>query len=165
MIFLSVGSERPFSRLVRAVDAWSGKHPEQEVIAQIGKISDHDHVPVSFEFHSILDQKEYIRLSEQADLLIAHAGMGTIISAVTLGKPLVIMPRLARNKEATSDHQYATAKKFVAKEGIFIAWDQAEFDATLDEAIQYARQHQVETGDRFAPPELIERIRGFINLQ
>ena len=49
-----------------------------------------------------------------ADAIVAHAGMGTILSALELGKPLVIMPRLAAFGEHRNDHQLATAKRFAA---------------------------------------------------
>ena len=36
MIFVSVGSMLPFERLVQAMDAWAGAHPDTKVVIQYG---------------------------------------------------------------------------------------------------------------------------------
>ena len=47
-----------------------------------------------------------------ADAIIAHAGMGTILTALEMGKPLLVMPRRAELGEHRNDHQLATAMRF-----------------------------------------------------
>ena len=150
MIFLSVGSELPFSRLVKAVDEWVRANAEVEVVAQIGKLSDQDYVPSHSEYHNFVDPKKYSQLAEASIVMIAHAGMGSIMSAMTIGKPLVILPRRAELREATTDHQCATAKKFEGKDGIFVAWNEYEIGQAISNALQYAKQAQFNRAEKFA---------------
>ena len=70
-----------------------------------------------------------------ADVIVAHAGMGTVITAGRAGKPLVIMPRIEAWGEHTTDHQIATANWLRNKPGIFVA----DTDADLPGAIEAAR--------------------------
>ncbi|UTW55872.1 glycosyltransferase [Kordiimonas sp. SCSIO 12610] len=163
MIFLSVGSELPFSRMVKAADLWHQANSEYQLIAQIGNLESSDYQPVSCEAQSLVDPDEYQRLSNEATILIAHAGMGSIINALTLGKPIVIMPRRGHLKETRNDHQYATAKKFADKKGVFVAWDETEFAGVMSEALAFSRMPDLNSGSRFAQKELLDNIRNFID--
>ena len=72
--------------------------------------------------------------------IVAHAGMGTILTALELGKPLLIMPRRAALGEHRNDHQLATAERFAAVDGVKVAFDETEFALKLDELNLTARQ-------------------------
>ena len=54
---------------------------------------------------------EFDKLCHDARLIVAHAGMGTIISAMTKGKPIIVFPRIAALGEHRNEHQLATSKK------------------------------------------------------
>ncbi len=49
---------------------------------------------------------------QAATAIVAHAGMGTILTALEMGKPLLVMPRRAALGEHRNDHQLATASRF-----------------------------------------------------
>ena len=57
----------------------------------------------------INDQKEFISIVKSADLIIAHAGMGTVITCLTMQKKVIVFPRLHKLKEHRNDHQEHTA--------------------------------------------------------
>src|SRR5262249_19256768 len=122
MIFVTVGVQLPFDRLVRAVDEWAGERRRTDVFAQIGPS---DYQPRHIEFSPFVDPPEFRRLVEAADVLVAHAGMGSIITALELGKPLLVMPRRADYGEHRNDHQLATARHMLAQNVINVAQDQA----------------------------------------
>ena len=65
-----------------------------------------------------------------ADAVVAHAGIGTILGALELGKPTVVMPRRAALGEHRNDHQLATARRFSGP-GIAVALDEHELAAEL----------------------------------
>jgi UDP-N-acetylglucosamine transferase subunit ALG13 len=111
MIFVTVGVQLPFDRLVRAVDAWAGERMRSDVFAQIGPSQ---YRPQHIEFRAFVEPPEFRRLVECADAVVAHAGMGSIITALELAKPLIVMPRRAELGEHRNDHQLSTARHMLA---------------------------------------------------
>ncbi len=68
-------------------------------------------------------------------MVIAHAGMGSIISALEIGKPIVVMPRRGSLRETRNDHQVATAERFGSRGRVIVADDHKDFAAKLDYAL------------------------------
>lgn len=140
MIFLTVGMQLPFDRLVGAVDDWAGAHGDMEVFGQIlhpeqqqGQLGK---VPKNFEWKAELDPTEFEMRCRQAACLVGHAGTGTLLSAMNFGKPLVMMPRLARLGEHRNDHQLATASYFESLAGVSVVTDAIELSAELDRILE-----------------------------
>lgn len=161
MIFLTIGTQEPFDRLVRAVDAWAAAHPETPIFGQLGALAAGSHRPAHFEWAEFIDATRYQQHVESCTAIVAHAGMGSIISALTFGKPLLIMPRRAALGEHRNEHQWATAEKFAPRAGVHVAWEEAEVAPLLDRIIG----GDGETGggiSPFASAELIDALRGFI---
>ena len=110
MIFLTVGTQFPFDRLVKAVDdAFDKGLIEEEVFAQIGQTR---YTPHNFESAVSIEKKAYDEYMERASAVIGHAGMGTIRMALDHDKPLIVMPRLKKYREVVNDHQLAIVRKF-----------------------------------------------------
>lgn len=124
MIFLTVGTQFPFDRLVKAIDLLceEGKL-EEEIVAQIG---DSTYKPRNFAAVAALDKRAYDERFRSASAVIGHAGMGTITMALDHGKPLLAMPRLKRYREVVNDHQASLAMKFAALGHILMAKDENE---------------------------------------
>lgn len=129
MIFLSVGTQLGFDRLVEAVDIWAQSLPSIDVYAQIGQ---GDYIPRNMGYCRYLSASEYTKIFENAKVVVSHAGMGTIISCLTQSKPIVIMPRLAELGEHRNDHQVATCKRFAAFPGCNIVYSVEELSSVLD---------------------------------
>ena len=83
MIFVTVGTQGHFDRMVRTVDEWAGKHGRTDVFAQTGP-SDASYRHIRVE--QFIDPAKFRECVESASLVIAHAGMGSIITALELGK-------------------------------------------------------------------------------
>lgn len=122
----------PFDRLIAAMDQWAAAGGGT-VLAQIG---DGRFEPKHMEFVRRLDQAEFGRTVAAADLVVAHAGMGTVITAGRAGRPLVLMPRSSQRGEHTTDHQMATAGWLRGKPGIFVADDEAGLPAAVEAAMR-----------------------------
>ena len=58
-----------------------------------------------------LTRAEFERHCAEASVIVAHAGMGTILAARRAGKPLIVIPRRHRLHEHRNDHQKATAEE------------------------------------------------------
>ncbi len=160
MIFVTTGTQLPFDRLVRAVDEWAAEHPDREIFAQIGNGK---YQPRHMEFVEKLEPNQYKHYFDKAELVVSHAGMGTIISGLENAKPLVLMPRRAALGEHRNDHQLGTAGKFGHHSLIEIVEKESEIGERLSKSL--ADSAKVSQGAvKLEPsPKLISRIRDFIN--
>jgi UDP-N-acetylglucosamine transferase subunit ALG13 len=156
MIFVTVGSQEPFDRLIRAVDEWARSRARSDVFAQIASSSFR---PGHIKFTQFVEPSEFNRLMRETRLIVAHAGMGSIISALELGKPLVVMPRRAEFRETRNDHQVGTAERFGAQGRIIVANDERDLPAKLDHALTLGDTDRIQTQ---ASPQLIHTIRAFL---
>ena len=130
MILVTVGTQLPFERLIRAMDALAPTLGTP-IFAQTGRSP---WVPVNMEWKAALDPSEFDALMQAASVVVSHAGTGTILLAQKLLKPIVIMPRLAALKEHRNDHQLATARQMKGRPGIEVA----EAVGDLPDALQRA---------------------------
>lgn len=157
MIFVTVGTQLPFDRLIRAVDAWAAGAGRREVFAQIGPSP---YRPLHVDYAQFVAPDECRRRMEEADVIVAHAGMGTIISALQLGKPVLVMPRLAALGEHRNDHQVATAERFALLGRVTPANNAAQLAVRLDELDGLAATDRI---GPYASPRLIGALRTFID--
>jgi UDP-N-acetylglucosamine transferase subunit ALG13 len=131
MIFVVVGTQEPFDRLIKAIDKWAGLNPDKEIF---GQISYADYKPVNFEYTDFISPPDFNRKFEAATLIVGHAGMGTIIQALQHSKPIIVMPRLARYHETRNDHQYSTAKSLGKLGYVHDIYTEEELFTALDSA-------------------------------
>jgi UDP-N-acetylglucosamine transferase subunit ALG13 len=156
VIFATVGSQEPFDRLVRAVDEWAESRARSDVFAQIAGA---EYRPKHIEFTDFMDPEEFNRRIRAASVVVAHAGMGSIISTLELGKPIVVMPRRARFRETRNDHQVATAERFGAQGRIIVAENEQDLSEKLDHALTLGQTDRIEA---HASPRLLATIRAFL---
>ena len=131
MIFLTVGTQLPFDRLVKTVDkAIETGLVVEEIYAQIGEGS---YQPHNFRAAQSVERHLFDKYVRQASSIISHAGMGTIIMALENNKPLLIMPRRKKYGEVVNDHQVAIAKKFERSGHILVAYQQEDIPAKIKE--------------------------------
>lgn len=163
MIFLTVGTELPFDRLVRAADQWCARRPQFEVFGQLADPGPDGYRPVHFKWRSFMEPSDYEQYFERADFIVAHAGMGSIITALTFSRPIVVMPRRAALHETRNDHQTATMERLGNRPGIFVARDEHVLPRVLDEvAAKAGERGPLAPLAPFAAPELVDRLRRFI---
>ena len=148
----------PFDRLIKAVDAWAASHTGMQIYAQIGETS---YRPEHIEYVALLEPPEFRRRVLWSDVLVAHAGMGSILTALQYGKPLLVMPRQGKLKETRNDHQIATALHIKAMSKVAVAMDEDEMPALLDSITRLGASELI--SDR-ASDQLLSAIRGFIQL-
>ena len=156
MIFVTVGTQLPFDRLVAAVDAWAGRTGRRDVFAQIGPS---ELKPRFVEYRDFVSPADFSRRFADAELVISHAGMGSILTAMNLGKPILVMPRSASLHEHRNDHQLGTARRFKELGRFPVAMDVAELDAEL------SRLESIPTASRIGPyasSELLTAVRTFV---
>jgi len=107
MIFVTVGMhEQGFDRLVRAADEMAPLLREPVVIQRGAS----QYIPKFARHFDFADEVQMQSLMSDARVVVPHGGAGSILSALQLGKPVVIVPRLQRFGEAIDDHQLELAK-------------------------------------------------------
>ncbi|MQX38242.1 glycosyltransferase [Roseospira navarrensis] len=163
MIFVTVGTQDPFDRLVRPVDAWCARHPDVPVVGQVIDPGPEGHRPRHFEWTSYMAPAVYRDTFARAKLIVGHAGMGSIITAMDLQKPIIVMPRRAALREQRNDHQYATAMRLGDRPGVYVALDEADLTARLDEALKTGFAMGGGAITPFAEDRLIAALRAEIH--
>ncbi len=126
MIFATVGTQLVFPRLIEALDDIAGRHG-LEIIAQTGAPVEAAHLIA----HAHLSPGAFEDLMQRADRVVAHAGIGTVLTAQRLGKPLILFPRRASLGEHRNEHQLATVRALADRPGIHVAETVEALEALL----------------------------------
>ena len=108
MIFVTIGTTEPFDRLLRALDELSG-----DLVVQCG---DGDERPEGARCVEYLTYEELIAHIRAADYVVSHAGVGTILTALSVGKRPIVVPRRKLYGEAVDDHQVELARHLAGLE-------------------------------------------------
>lgn len=156
MIFATIGTQAPFDRFVKMLDELC-KNINEEVVCQT--------IQTNYQAQNIktvdfLPPDEFNQYLEKSRLIIAHAGMGTIISALKQKKPIIIVPRLASLKEHRNDHQMATAMRMHELGYVYVAYDKAQLNELIN---RKDLKPLKEIGD-FASTSLINSLNKSIEL-
>ena len=122
MIFVTIGTQAPFDRFIKIIDEVAPQLDE-EIIAQVYKCG---FEPKNIKTINFLAPDEFNELFDKARLIVSHAGMGTIVSALQKHKPIIIFPRIAALGEHRNEHQLATAEKFKELGSVYVAMNEEE---------------------------------------
>ena len=85
------------------------------------------------EVFNLIEQDKFNILMEQADTIITHGGVGSIVTAVKLGKKVIAVPRLKQYGEHVNDHQIQIVETFSNQGFIKGIKDVSELKETLRE--------------------------------
>jgi UDP-N-acetylglucosamine transferase subunit ALG13 len=99
---------------------------DAEVLWQTGEA---DVTDLPIRARPYLPSDELTAAMRQADVVLAHAGIGTILAALGEHKCPVVVPRVARHNENIDDHQIPSADAF-ARRGLVISRDVEELTVT-----------------------------------
>ena len=157
MIFVTVGSDIPFDRLIRTVDQWARKRGRTDVFAQIGRGG---WEPEYISSAPLLEPAEFKERLLASNVVVGHAGMGTILTALQQSKPVLVMPRRGKLGETRNDHQMATARHLSKLGKINVALDEEELSLALDSLESLGSG---ETISPYAEIALTNALRGFIH--
>lgn len=128
-----------------------------EVIAQIG---DSEYVPKNIDYVDFLSPAEAESTIRDADMVIAHAGMGSILTALSYQTPILVIPRKASLGEHRNEHQLATCEWVQDLDGVFVARDEHEAQVSLKKLRQNKTGVEI---SQFAQPELINYLKSVIS--
>ncbi len=155
MIFVTIGTQAPFDRFIRLIDEWAATIDEP-VIAQT---CNGEYKPKHIKTVSFIQPDEFNKYLDDASLIIGHAGMGTILTAMKKDKPILVFPRMASLGEHRNEHQLATSKKMKEKGYCNVAMDEDELHSMLTNYKNLKALHHI---DDMASPNLLDDIKNFI---
>lgn len=121
-IFVTLGTIRPYQfrrladRLARLLP------PETDVVWQVGET---DPAGLPGKVHRYMSAERFDQAVEDADAVITHAGIGTLLGLLNAGVHPIAIPRRARFGEHVDDHQLQAAR-VLADRGLVIARDADE---------------------------------------
>jgi UDP-N-acetylglucosamine transferase subunit ALG13 len=120
MIFVTTGTnEQGFDRLVRAARDMPG---DEELVVQYGSSSESHGRGV---WEAFMPWEDMTRYMTGARIVVAHAGVGSILLAHRCGKRPVVLPRLVGLGEAVDDHQIELGRRLDARGEVTFVEDEA----------------------------------------
>ena len=155
MILVTVGTQLPFDRLIRAMD---GIAPDlaQPVFAQTGGGT---YQPDHMEWQHFIEPREFEARFGAASIIVSHAGIGTVLMALRHHKPLILYPRRVALHEHRNDHQMATVAALAGRSGIYGAEDDEALARTLRERLEAPRADW----DDAVRGQLVNALTGYIS--
>lgn len=141
MIFVSVGMhEQPFDRLIVEVDTLkSGNFIQDEVFIQYGYTQ---YKLKSCSGSQFIPFSEIEKKMKEADVIITHGGIGTIIMALSNQKKPIVVPRLKKYKEAFDDHQVSITKRLMALDFVSAVYDVKDLLRAIQQKYRLEKQNE-----------------------
>jgi UDP-N-acetylglucosamine--N-acetylmuramyl-(pentapeptide) pyrophosphoryl-undecaprenol N-acetylglucosamine transferase len=106
MILVTIGTSEPFDRLLQALEALP---QDEEIVLQCGTSSAAG--PSWARRVAYLSADELAAEMHRARVVVMHAGVGSIITALEQDRRPVVVPRLRSHGEAVDDHQVALGRR------------------------------------------------------
>lgn len=121
-VVVTLGTYRgyPFTRLVRRL--LEVIPPEAEVLWQTG---DTDVSGLGIAGHEAIPERDLSQAMREADVVVAHAGVGTALAALEVGKCPLLVPRRVALGEHVDDHQVQIAGE-LGERGLAVTVDADE---------------------------------------
>lgn len=129
MIFVAVGTQFAFDRLIRYVDEWAAQHP----LPGVAQIAGGEYLPQHLRWERFMNTDAFNQHLQAATLIISHAGMGNIITALENRKPIIVMNRQHALGEHRNDHQLDGLAWMGKLPGVYTASTQQELYALLEQ--------------------------------
>lgn len=155
MIYVTVGTQLSFDRLLKLVDFWS-KTTSEHVVAQVGPTN---LIFDNIECYSFVTPAQSRNYFSHARLIVSHAGMGSILTALELGKPIILFPRLFELGEHRNNHQLATVNRFEGTPGLHVARNDVELFYLLSSHEVCSQSSPI---SRYANEKFINALRNIL---
>lgn len=154
MIFVALGTQdKPFTRILELAEKISFN---DKIICQSGftKYSSN-----KLELHEYFSSDEYNKCINEADVVICHGGVGTILSALSLNKRIIVVPRLKKYGEHQNDHQLQVANAFKKDGHILLYNDGEDINEVLKKAIVFKPAPFVSNNANF-----VNKLKSYLDL-
>ncbi len=117
MIFVTLGTHRdPMPRLINALSGLSA----DQLVVQHGTSPPPARAARTVAFMSF---DEMLACFEAADVVVTHAGVGSVLSATRVGHSPIVVPRLRRLGEHVDDHQVELTRALAERRMVRPVWE------------------------------------------
>ena len=155
-LFVPLGTQKfPFGRIITALNQLvdEGKYKADEIVMQSALYP----VKPNFTHFGLIPNDEFNRYMREAEVVVTHSGVNSIISCMEMGKPLVVCPRLHEYGEHVDNHQMEIATLMRDKYDVLICTAMKD----LPELIERAKTHKYKSWVSHWE-ELLDAIRRWI---
>jgi UDP-N-acetylglucosamine transferase subunit ALG13 len=151
--FVTVGNAtQPFNRLTEMIEAVVDELP-RPILMQFGSSR-----PARLVDHSqrSLDKESFDQAICASDVIVMHAGAGSVLTALRFAKIPIVVPREARRAEHIDDHQKDFVSQLVEQKLVHVANNGEE----LREALETLRRESRVERERVPRESSLERCVG-----
>ena len=155
-LFVPLGTQKfPFGRIITALNGLveQGRYKPEEIVMQSALYP----VKPNFTAFGLIPNGDFNRYMQEAEVIVTHSGVNSIISCMELGKPLVICPRLHEYGEHVDNHQMEIATLMHDKYDVLVCTDIKELPALIEQAKTHIYKPWISHRE-----ELLEAIRELI---
>lgn len=154
MIFVTLGTQdKPFKRLC---DYLENCDIDDEIIVQSGFT---DYSSNKLKIYKYIDKESFEKYINEADYVICHAGVGTIVNCLKSNKKVLAVPRLAKYGEHQNNHQLEIANVYKQKGYILVMNDGEDFNLKLEELKKFEPNTFVSNNEIF-----VNKLKNYIML-
>lgn len=126
MIFVTVGTHhQPFERLLGALE-----NLDDELVVQYGP----GEPPAASHAQAFMPFDQMLRHFREADTVITHAGVGSVICASREGHVPLVVPRRHDLGEHVDDHQVELTRALAQRGSVVAVWDVDKLAETVASA-------------------------------
>ncbi|MBU7583571.1 MAG: glucosyl transferase [Nostoc sp. TH1S01] len=131
MILVTVGTEQyPFNRLMSWIEVLlETELIQEEIVVQYGNSTI---LPAGAKVYRFVKEDKFQELINQARIVIAHCGEGTLLLLDSLEKPYILVSRSQRYQEHVDDHQVELALA-LSQINVPIAWSPGDLMRFINE--------------------------------
>ena len=157
MILVTLGTQdKSFSRLLDAVQREIDKgNIKERVVVQAGYTQ---YESKDMEILDFVDREKFDELINECDILITHAGVGSILTGLNKMKVVIAAARLSKYKEHINDHQIQIVEKFDRLGYIIPLKDFNRLDKVLAKARKFKPKKYVSNTEN-----IIKHLEDFID--
>ena len=155
MILVTLGTQdKPFERLIKAVEQQIELgNIKDDVIVQSGCTRYKSNKMKIIRYISI---KDFNNLLKEADFVITHAGVGSIIQGLQNNKKMVVVARKREFGEHVNDHQEQILENFGDEGYIIPVYDLDKLDKALEKVKDFTPKEFHGNSEKFIDKMILE---------
>ncbi len=159
MIFVMLGTQNnSFQRLLEEVDKLISKHIiKEEVVVQAG-YTQYQPKCEKMKIIDFMPREELDTYEQNANFIITHGGVGSIITSLEKGKKVIAVPRLHQYGEHVNNHQTEIVEKFNQGGNIIGLQSVEELEEAIKKVQDFEPKPYIENNKK-----MLEIIENFID--